>query len=110
LVLSLGRWYRECEEKAPRTVEFEVCSLHVTPSNGPNLCIYVLGPHQGATVVFGYIEGSFLVSRTDDVCEHYVPNIYRDILGVCILCVCDNRSPGVGNGVSTILSQTLLLS
>ena len=29
------------------------------------------GPHQGATVVFGYIEGSFLVSRTGDVCEPY---------------------------------------
>ena len=27
------------------------------------------GPHQGATVVFGYIEGSFLVSRTADVRE-----------------------------------------
>ena len=24
------------------------------------------GPHQEATVVFGYIEGSFLVSRTGD--------------------------------------------
>ena len=35
------------------------------------------GPHQEATVVFGYIEGPFLVSRTDDVCERYVPNIYR---------------------------------
>jgi hypothetical protein len=38
------------------------------------------GPHQGATVVFGYIEGSFLVSRTGDACEHYAPNIYRCIL------------------------------
>ena len=37
------------------------------------------GPHQGATVVFGYIEGSFLVIRTVDVREHYVPNIYRYI-------------------------------
>ena len=36
-------------------------------------------PHQGATVVFGYIEGSFLVSRTDNVCERYAPNIYRCI-------------------------------
>ena len=36
-------------------------------------------PHQGATVVFGYIEGSFLVSRPDDECQHYAPNIYRYI-------------------------------
>ena len=36
-------------------------------------------PHQGATVVFGYIEGSFLVSRTGDSRELYVPNIYRCI-------------------------------
>ena len=35
------------------------------------------GPHQGATVVFGYIEGSFLVSRTGDTREHHVSNIYR---------------------------------
>ncbi len=27
----------------------------------------VQGPHQGATVVFGYKERSFLVSKTDDV-------------------------------------------
>ena len=89
-------------------MEFELCSLHVAPSNGPNLCFYVLyyvlyyiislcsggfadtcpwsvevyvsqGPHQGATVVFGYIEGSFLVSKTGDVCERYDPNIYRCI-------------------------------
>ena len=37
------------------------------------------GPHQGATVVFGYIEGSFLVSTTDDERERYAPNIYRCI-------------------------------
>jgi hypothetical protein len=37
------------------------------------------GPHQGPTVVFGYIEGSFLVSRTVDTCELYVPNVYRCI-------------------------------
>ena len=37
------------------------------------------GPHQEATVVFGYIEGSFLVSRTGDAREHYAPNIYRCI-------------------------------
>jgi hypothetical protein len=37
------------------------------------------GPHQGATVVFGYIEGSFLVSKIGDVLEHYAPNIYRCI-------------------------------
>ena len=37
------------------------------------------GPHQGATVVFGYIEGSFLVNKTNDVRERYSPNIYRCI-------------------------------
>ncbi len=37
------------------------------------------GPHQGETVVFGYIEGSFLVSRTGDARERYAPNIYRCI-------------------------------
>ena len=37
------------------------------------------GPHQGATVVFGYIEESFLVSRTGDARERYAPNIYRCI-------------------------------
>jgi hypothetical protein len=42
LVLFLGRWYREWEEKVTRPMEFELCSLHVAPSNGPNLCIYVL--------------------------------------------------------------------
>jgi hypothetical protein len=38
----LGRWYREWEEKAPRSMEFELCSLHVASSNNPNLCIDVL--------------------------------------------------------------------
>ncbi len=42
MVLFLTRWYREWEEKAPRPMEFELCSLHVAPSNSPNLCIYVL--------------------------------------------------------------------
>jgi hypothetical protein len=57
LFLFLGRWYREWEEKASRSMEFELCSLHVTPSNRP-------------TVVFGYIEVAF---------ERYDPNIYRFI-------------------------------
>ncbi len=39
LVLFLGRWYREWEEKMPWPMEFELCSLHVAPSNSPNLCI-----------------------------------------------------------------------
>ncbi len=30
-------------------------------------------------VVFGYIEGSFLVNRTGDVCERHVPNIYLGV-------------------------------
>jgi hypothetical protein len=38
----LGRWYRKYEEKASRPMEFELCSLHVAPSNSQNLCIYVL--------------------------------------------------------------------
>jgi hypothetical protein len=42
LVLFLGRWYREWEEKMTSPMEFELCSLHVSPSNRPNLCIYVL--------------------------------------------------------------------
>jgi hypothetical protein len=42
LVLFLGRWYRELQEKASRSMEFELCSLHVAPSNDPMLCIYVL--------------------------------------------------------------------
>jgi hypothetical protein len=37
-----GRWYREWEEKEPWSVEFELCSLHVTSSNSPNLCDDVL--------------------------------------------------------------------
>jgi hypothetical protein len=41
-VFFWGRWYREWEEKSPRPMEFELCSLHVAPSNRPNLCIYVL--------------------------------------------------------------------
>jgi hypothetical protein len=31
-------------------------------------------------VVFGYIEGSFLVSKTGDAREHHVPNIYRSMI------------------------------
>ncbi len=38
----LGRWYREWEEKVPRSMEFELCSLHTVTSNRPNLCIYVM--------------------------------------------------------------------
>ena len=43
LFLFLGRWYRGLEEKTPRTMKFELCSLHVAPSNSPKfmylLCI-----------------------------------------------------------------------
>ena len=52
------------------------------------------GPHQEATVVFGYIEGSFLVSRTGDVRELYVPNIYRcirTVVGTLVLTVIGGR-------------------
>ena len=43
MFLFLGRWYRGWEEKAPRSMKFELCSLYDAPSNGPNfmylLCI-----------------------------------------------------------------------
>ncbi len=42
MVIFWGGWYREWEEKSPRSMEFGLCSLHVVSSNGPNLCIYVL--------------------------------------------------------------------
>ncbi len=32
--------------------------------------------HQEATLVFGYIEGSFLVTGTGDARERYAPYIY----------------------------------
>jgi hypothetical protein len=35
LFLFLGRWYRGWEEKAPRSMKFELCSLHDTSSNSP---------------------------------------------------------------------------
>ena len=43
LFLFLGRWYRGWEEKAPRTMKFELCSLDDASSNRPKfmylLCI-----------------------------------------------------------------------
>ena len=58
-----------------------VRQLDVSPSTCRwSVEVYVShGPHQEATVVFGYIEGSFLVSRTGDARERYAPNIYRCI-------------------------------
>jgi hypothetical protein len=38
----------------------------------PVMCL-VQSPPQEAVVVFGYIEGSFLVNRTGHVCEHHAP-------------------------------------
>ncbi len=32
---------------------------------------------QESVTMFGYIEGSFLVNRTGDVCERHIPNIHR---------------------------------
>ena len=54
-----------------RDVHDWVRQLDASPSTRRwSVEVYVSqGPHQGATVVFGYIEGSFLVSRTDDVRE-----------------------------------------
>jgi hypothetical protein len=58
-----------------------VRQLDVSPSTRHwSVEVYVSqDPHQGATVVFGYIEGSFLVSRTGEAREHDTPNIYRRI-------------------------------
>ena len=42
MVLFLGRWYREWEEKAPRPMEFGLGSLHVASRTAQSLCIYVL--------------------------------------------------------------------
>ena len=43
MFLFLGRWYRGWEEKTPRSMQFELCSLHDAPSNRPKfmylLCI-----------------------------------------------------------------------
>jgi hypothetical protein len=56
-----------------RDVDGWVRQLDVSPSTRHwSVEVYVShDPHQGATVVFGYIEGSFLVSRTGDVRERY---------------------------------------
>ncbi len=64
-----------------RDVHDWVRQLDVSPSTSRwSVEVYVSqGPHQGATVVFGYIEGSFLVSRTDNGRERNVPNIYMCI-------------------------------
>ncbi len=51
-------WVRKLEE-SPSTCRWSV-EVYVSQ-----------GPHQGPTVVFGYIEGSILVSKTCDVCERY---------------------------------------
>jgi len=70
LVLFLGRWYREWEEKA----------RYVHSMSHPQTDqIYVDVPRTGTTVVFGYIEGSFLVNKSDDTRERYVPNTCRFI-------------------------------
>ena len=55
-----------------RDVHGWVRQLDVSPSTRRwSLEVYVSqGPHQGATVVFGYIEVSY---------ERYAPNIYRCI-------------------------------
>ncbi len=69
-LMYLGRdvhdWVRQLES-SPSTCRWSV-EVYVSQ-----------GPHQGATVVFGYIEGSFLVGRTGDAREQYDPNMYRFI-------------------------------
>ena len=54
-----------------------VRQLDVSPSTRRwSVEVYVSHvPHQEATVVFGYIEGSFLVNRTGDARERCAPNI-----------------------------------
>ena len=56
-----------------RDVHGWVRKLDVSPSTYHwSVEVYVSQvPHQGETVVFGYMEGSFLVSRTGDVRERY---------------------------------------
>ena len=60
-----------------RDVHGWVREIDVSPSTSHwSVEVYVShDPHQEATVVFGYIEGSFLVSRTGDARERYAPNI-----------------------------------
>jgi hypothetical protein len=70
-------WVRQLEE-SPSTRRWSV-----------GVCVSQ-GPHQGATVVFGYIEGSFVVSRTGDVCERYAGGVDVD----------RNTVGGVGRGSS----------
>ena len=41
LVLFLGRWYREWEEKAPRPMQFGLGSLNVASSNSPKFIYYI---------------------------------------------------------------------
>jgi hypothetical protein len=63
-----------------RDVHGWVRQLDVSPTCRWSVEVYVSqDPHQEATVVFGYIEGSFLVRRTGDARERYAPNIYRFI-------------------------------
>ncbi len=52
-----------------------VRQLDVSPSTRPwSVEVYVSQvPHQGSTVVYGYIEGSFLVNKTGDTRELYDP-------------------------------------
>ncbi len=59
----LGSWYREWEKKTPRHMEFELCSIPVTPSNSPNLCIYVL--YYVLYYINSLCSGGFTDSTTD---------------------------------------------
>ena len=70
-----------------RDVHGWVRQLDLSPSTRRwSVEVYVShGPHQGATVVFGYIEVS---------CERYVPNIYR-----CRTHIHDSYLTPVGNVV-----------
>ncbi len=67
-----------------------------TVSLHPSTCrwsveVYVSqDPHQGATVVFRYIEGSFLVSKTGDARERYAPNTYSHSSSSVITFCCSN--------------------
>ena len=65
-------------QKEIHTHTAQVCPFFITsfpkplkPRGG----VHPVGPPQEAVAVFGYIEGSFLVSRTGDAGERHVPDI-----------------------------------
>ena len=82
IVSFLGRWYRGWEEKAPRPMKFELCSLHDAPSNRPKfvylLCIicYILYKQSTTVVVVSLYAtaGMYWFS----VCWGHVTNVTQE--------------------------------